>query len=157
MARLKSKPDIKSLSIDAGLMRQQFDQLASAAPRLVDRPLNHLFADAFASPARGNTDVLDQAAPRSLPTQSRQDAKLQAADDGAIIAFRHHQLDVVVGFERLERCELSRRQRICDTFAAAAERNVGQHGDNIGDVVAPGRPDSDARSAHDLLSGDQPT
>ena len=49
MARLKSEPDVETLGIDSGLVGEQFDQLATLAAGLGDRPLHHLLADAAAA------------------------------------------------------------------------------------------------------------
>src|SRR5947207_3385361 len=46
MARLKSQPQVKSPRIDAAVMRQQLDQLATVGARLRNGPLHDLLADA---------------------------------------------------------------------------------------------------------------
>src|SRR6266480_6463680 len=94
MARLKSQPQVKSLRIDAAVMRQQLDQLATVGARLRNGPLHDLLADAAAAAMRGDANILDQAARGALRTQSRQDAELQAADNGAAFIFRDHELDM---------------------------------------------------------------
>src|SRR3984957_8002597 len=143
MAALETQPLIEALRIDAGMVRQQFDQLAAPAPRLGHRPLHQLLADAAAAAMAGDANVLDQSAPRSLRTQSPQDAKLQAADHGALAILRDHGLNIRVAVERLEGLEIARRQRVFDPFAAAAERVVRQHPDNGADVVAARGTDGD--------------
>ena len=42
MARLKPEPLVEPLRVEAGVMRQQLDQLASPGARLRDRPLHQL-------------------------------------------------------------------------------------------------------------------
>src|SRR5207247_3369674 len=84
MAARKAEPLVKSLRIDAGVMRQQFDQSASLGPCFHDRPLHHLLADAAAAAVFGDADVLDQATRGALRTQPRPNAELQAADHGAL-------------------------------------------------------------------------
>ena len=74
MAARKAEPLIKPLRIAAGVMRKQFDQLASAAARFRHRPLHHLLADAAAAAMAGDTNVLDQAARGALRAQPRQNA-----------------------------------------------------------------------------------
>ncbi len=91
----------------------------------------------------GDANVLDQAAPGALRAQSRQDAKLQAADHGAVTILRDHELDMRIVFERLERPKIANRQRLFDPFARAAERIVGQHRHDDADVVAAGAPECD--------------
>jgi hypothetical protein len=61
MAARKAQPLVKSLRIDASVMRQQFDQFASPGPRFRNRPLHHLLADAAAAAVFGDADILDQA------------------------------------------------------------------------------------------------
>src|ERR1700722_12977464 len=80
MARLESEPCIKSLRIDAGSVRQQFDQSATLGTCFRNRPLHQLFADAAAAALAGDADIFDQCARGALRTQARQDAELQAAD-----------------------------------------------------------------------------
>ena len=62
MAARKAEPLVKSLCIDAGMMRQQFDHPASLGPRFGNRPLHHLLTDAAAAAVFGDADILDQAA-----------------------------------------------------------------------------------------------
>src|ERR1700710_3141376 len=81
MARLKSEPHVEALRVDAGVVREQLDQLAALAARLRDRALHQLLADAAAAAMRGDADVLDQAARGALRAQARQDAELQAPDN----------------------------------------------------------------------------
>ena len=97
--RAKSQPLIKSLRIDAGVMRQQFDQLASLCARFRDRPLHHLLADAAAAAMSGDADILDQAARGALRTQPRQDAELQAADHRALAVLGDHELDIRIAVD----------------------------------------------------------
>src|SRR6478752_10325956 len=73
MARLKSQPLVKALGIDPGVMREQLDQLASAATRLRNRPLHQALADALAAAMGGDANVLEQTARCALRTQPRQD------------------------------------------------------------------------------------
>src|ERR1700756_3434264 len=141
MARLKSEPDVEPLRIDAGAMRQELDQLAIFGARLRDGPLHQLLAEAAAAALRGDANVLDQAARGALRAQSRQDAELQAADHRALIVLGDHKLDMGSVFERFERPEIGRRQRLFDPFARAAKRIVRQHAYDGGDVVTPGAPD----------------
>src|SRR6266478_7872199 len=88
MARLKSQSRIESLRIDAGVMREQFDQLAAPGARFRDGPLHHALSDAAAAAMGGDANILDQAARGALRAQPRQDAELQAADDGACTILR---------------------------------------------------------------------
>ena len=83
MAARKSEPLVEALCVDAGVMREQLDQLAAFTPRFADRPLHELFADAAAAPIGGDAHVLDQPARGALRAQARQNAELQAADDVA--------------------------------------------------------------------------
>src|ERR1700716_3368024 len=112
MARLESQPLVEALGIDAGMMRQQFDQLAAPYAGFRDRPPHHLLADAAAAARRGDANVLDQAARGALRAQSGQDAELQAADHATVVILRHHELDIRITFECLERPEIARRQRV---------------------------------------------
>src|ERR1700689_1439769 len=48
LAALETQPLKEGLGIDAGVVRQQLDQLAAPAPRLGHRPLHQLLADAAA-------------------------------------------------------------------------------------------------------------
>src|ERR1700694_5055329 len=66
MARLKSQPGVEPLRIDAGVMREQFNQLATLGARFRDGPLQHLLADAAAAALGGDANVLDQAARGAL-------------------------------------------------------------------------------------------
>ena len=100
-------------------MGEQFDQLAAFAARLLDRPSDQLFADAAAAAIGGDADVLDQAARGTLRTQARQHAKLQATDDTAAL-LGHHELDVRIAIEHLERLEVRRRQRLFEPLTRAA-------------------------------------
>src|SRR3954451_18113763 len=109
MARLKPKPLVEGLRIDAGVVREQFDESAAFCPRLRHRPLHQLLADALAAAMRGDADVLDQRARGTLRAQTRQDAKLQAADNLPALAFRDHQLDVRIALDLLERLKIGRR------------------------------------------------
>jgi hypothetical protein len=74
MARLKSKPFVKPLRIDAGMMREQLDQFASPRPCFRDGPLHHFLTDATAAAMRGDPNVLDQAARGALRAHSGHDA-----------------------------------------------------------------------------------
>src|SRR5580692_3792499 len=121
MAARKSEPLVKSLRIDAGVMGQQLDQLATLGARLRDRPLHELFADAAAAAMGGDTDILDQPARGALRAQARQDAKLQTADDCAALALGDHEPDVRIGIEPIERLGIAGRQWIFDPFARAAQ------------------------------------
>src|SRR5260370_36320022 len=141
MAWLKSQPRVEALRIDAAAMRQQLDQLATPGARFRDGPLHHLLADAAAAAMRGDANVLDQAARGALRTQSRQDAELQAADDGAFTILRDHELDIRIMVERFERPEIGRWQRLVEPFARAAKRIRRQHPDDDADVVATSAPD----------------
>src|SRR5215218_1186417 len=143
MAARKTQPLVKSLRIDAGMMRQQFDQPASPGARFHHRPLHHLLADAAAAAAFANADILDQAARGALRAQARQDAELQAADHGALAVLGHDELDVRVAVDRLERREIALRQRILDPLTGTAERIVRQHGYDDADVLAAGTADGD--------------
>ena len=147
MARLKSKPFVKTLRIGAGMMREQFDQFASPRPRFRDGPLHHFLSDATAAAMRGDADVLDQAARGALRAQSRQDAELKAADDGTVTILRDHKPDMRIMVDRLERSEIARRQWLLDPFAAAAERIIRQHPDDGLDVAAAGAADRDGEVA----------
>src|SRR5665647_1660081 len=110
VTRLESEPLVEALRVDAGVVGEQFDQPAFTAARLRDRPLHQLLADAAAAAMGGDANVLDQRARGALRTQSRQDAKLQAADHGAVL-LGDHQLDVRIVLDRLERAEIGWRQR----------------------------------------------
>jgi hypothetical protein len=44
MACLKTQPLVEALRIDAGVVREQFDQLAAFCLRLRNRPLHQLLA-----------------------------------------------------------------------------------------------------------------
>src|SRR5947208_258021 len=94
VAARKAEPLVKPLRIDAGVVGEQFDQSASPAPRFRHRPLHHLFADAAAAAMAGDADVLDQAARGALRAQPRQNAELQAADDGALPVLGHNEENI---------------------------------------------------------------
>src|SRR3979490_2761544 len=94
VARLKSQPRVEPLRIDAGAMRQQFDQRATLRARFGNGPLHDFFSDAAAAAMRGDANILDQHARGALRAQSGQDAELQAAYDGAVFIFRDHELDM---------------------------------------------------------------
>src|SRR5215213_1611972 len=102
MAAGKAQPLVKSLRVDAGVMRQQLDQFASLRSRFDNRPLHHLLADAAAAAAAGNADILDQAARGALRTQPRQNAELQAADHGALAVLGDNKLDVPIAVDGFE-------------------------------------------------------
>ena len=72
---------------------------------------------------------------RPREAQARQNAKLQAADDGAPVILGDDELDIRIAIEPLERYEIGLRHRIFEPFPWPAQRIVGQHGDNDGDVV----------------------
>ena len=62
VARLKSQPRVEPLGIDAGVVREQLDQLATLGARFRDGPLHDALSDAEAAAMRGDANVLDQAA-----------------------------------------------------------------------------------------------
>src|SRR6478672_9096145 len=66
MARLESQSRVESLRVDAAVMRQQLDQLATPGARFRDGPLHHAFSDAAAAAMRGDANILDQAARGAL-------------------------------------------------------------------------------------------
>jgi hypothetical protein len=66
VARLESQPRVEPLRIDAGVMREQLDELATLRTCLRNRPLQDLLADTAAAAMRGDTNVLDQAARGAL-------------------------------------------------------------------------------------------
>src|SRR5947199_9194376 len=66
MARLKPQSRVESLRVDAGVMRQQFDQLAALGARFRDGPLHQAPSDAAAAAMRGDATFLDQAARGAL-------------------------------------------------------------------------------------------
>src|SRR6478609_3965063 len=110
MARRKSQPLVEALRVDTAIVRQQFDELATPGAGLRDGPLHQLLSNAAAAAMGGDANVLDQAARGALRTQSRQDAELQATDDGALPVLRYHKVDIRIGLERLECPEIGRRQ-----------------------------------------------
>jgi len=59
----------------------------------------------------------------------------------ALTVLGDHKLDMGSLFERFERPEIGRRQRLLDPFAGAAERIVRQHPHDRADVVTTGAPD----------------
>src|SRR5881409_3472430 len=61
MARLKSQSRVESLRVDAGVMREQFDQLAALGARFRDGPLHQTLSDAATAAMRGDANILDQA------------------------------------------------------------------------------------------------
>src|SRR6185295_19335274 len=136
MAARKAQPLVKSLRIDAGVMRQQFDQFASPRTRFRDRPLHQLLADAAAAPVAGDADVLDQPARGTLRAQPRQDAELQAADHRALAVLGDDEDDVRVAINGFEGREIGSRQRLLDPLARAAERIVCQHAYDDADILA---------------------
>ena len=142
MAASKSQPFVEALRIDAGVMGEQLDQLAAFAACFRHRPLHQLFADAAAAEMGSDADILDQAARGALRAQSGQDAELQAADHHPAL-LRDNELDIFIAIDSLERREIRRRQRILDPLARAAERVVGQHGNDGADVVAAGAANGD--------------
>src|SRR5258708_37661705 len=151
MARLKSQSRVESLRVDAGVMREQFDQLAAPGARFRDGPLHHALSDAAAAAMSGDANILDQAARGALRTQPRQDAELQATDDGACTILCYHKLDVRIAGERFEGAEIRRRQRVFEAFACAAERIVRQHRHDDTDVVAARAPDGNREiPGHDI-------
>ena len=102
---LRWKPSrlIKSLGIDAAIVRQQFDQLASFCTGRGDGPLHQLLADAATAALGGDANVLDQGARGALRAQSRQNAELQAADHRAFAILGDHKLDVGIAIDPFER------------------------------------------------------
>src|SRR5580698_4569498 len=114
MARRKSQSHIESLRVDAGVVREQFDQLAFSGARLSDGPLHQLLADALAAAVGGDANILDQPTRGALRAQARQDAELQAPDYRALAVLRDHQLDVRIAVDFLERLEIGFRQRILE-------------------------------------------
>src|SRR5215217_6716750 len=105
VARLKSQPLVKPLRVDARVMGEQLDQLATALLGFRKRPLNKLLADAAAAPTTGNPNVLDQGARGALRTQAGQDAKLKATDNDTAL-LRHDELNSCVVLDRIESCEV---------------------------------------------------
>lgn len=143
MAARKSEPFIKPLRIDAGIMRQQLDQLATLCACFSNGPLHQLFADSAAAAWRGNANVLDQGARGALRTETRQDAELQAADDGAVTLLRDRELDIRIAIDRVERSEIALRQRILEPLARAAEPIIRQHRNDDSDIAATGAANAD--------------
>ena len=76
MAAREAEPFIKPLRIDARVMREQFDQLATLCARFGNGPMHQLLANAAAAAMRGDTDVLEQAARGALRAHPGQDAEL---------------------------------------------------------------------------------
>src|SRR5438876_12026478 len=73
MARLKSQSRVESLRVDAGVMGEQFDQLAAPGARFRDGPLHHALSDAAAAAMGGDANILDPGArgpPRASPLQA---------------------------------------------------------------------------------------
>jgi hypothetical protein len=62
MARQKSQPRVEPLRIDACMVREQLNQLATFDACFRDGPLYKLLADAAAAAMASNADILDQAA-----------------------------------------------------------------------------------------------
>ena len=62
MAAGEPEPLVKPLRIHAGMMREQFDQLATLGARFRNSPFHHLLADATAAAMTGDANILDQAA-----------------------------------------------------------------------------------------------
>src|SRR5947208_12995166 len=122
VAARKAEPLVKPLRIDAGVMRQQFDQFAFPRACFHNRPLHHLLADAAAAAVFGDADILDQAERGALRAQPRQDAELQAADHGALAVLGDDKENIRVAVYRLERREIGLRQRVFDPLTVAAER-----------------------------------
>jgi len=118
MAARKAEPLVKSLRIDTGVMRQQFDQLAPLGAGFRYRPLHHLLAVAAAARVFGDADIFDQAARGALRTQPRQDAELQAADHGALAVLGNDEEDIRIACEPIERREIGLRQRVFDRSRA---------------------------------------
>src|SRR5262249_3671489 len=94
MAADEVQPLVEALGIGAGVVRQQLDKLAAALAGFAKRPMHELLADTLAAAMRSDANILDQSARGALRAESRQDAKLQAADDSPALAFRHHQREV---------------------------------------------------------------
>ena len=143
MAAGETKPLIEPLRVDTRVMREQLDQFAAFGARFRNGPLHHLFADAAAAAMTGDADILEQAARGALRAQSRQDAELQAADDGALVILGDHELEVRVALYPLERVEIGLRQRLFKPFPLPPERIVRQQGNDNADVVAAGTTDGD--------------
>src|SRR3954452_8068546 len=93
VARLKTQSLVEPLRIDTGVVREQFDQLATSRLGFRDCPLHQLLADAAAAAAPCYANILNQRARGALRTQSGQYAKLQASDDGAAL-LGHDELDI---------------------------------------------------------------
>ena len=91
MARHEPEPLVEALRIDAGVMREQLDELTALGPRIGNRPPHQLLSNAPAAAVHGDANVLDQAARGSLRAQSRHDAELEAADDGAVLILGDHE------------------------------------------------------------------
>ena len=94
----------------------------------------------------GDADVLDQAARGALRAEPRQDAELQAADDGALPVLRDDELNIGVAPRVLESRDIALRQQVFDPLARPAERIVRQHGDDGTDVLAARATDGDIGS-----------
>src|SRR4051812_9559672 len=106
MAARKAESFVEALRIDSTLMCQQFDQFAATAARFRNCPLHDLFADTEATAMRGHPHVLDQRARRALRTETRQNAKLEATDHSAALAFRDHQRDIRIALDPLKGREI---------------------------------------------------
>ena len=143
MAARKAQPLVKPLRIDAGVMRQQFDQLAALAARFRNRPLHHLLADARLRQwlATRTSSIRPREAPCELRPGRMQSCRQPTTAPSPSSATTSW----IFGSRstRLERREIGLRQRILDPLAAAAERIVRQHGDDGADVVAAGAADGD--------------
>src|SRR3954464_1611721 len=111
MAAGEAEPFIETLRIDAALVSEQLDQLASSGASFADRPLQQSFTDAAAAPIRGHADILDQRPHRALRTQARQQAELQATDPPARL-LGDDELQIGVAFDGIEGIEVAPRQRL---------------------------------------------
>ena len=147
MARLKSKPLVKSLRVDAGVMREQLDQLAALARASATAhctscsPMPRLRQCV----ATRTSSIRPREAPCELSPGRMQSCRQPTTAPSPSCATTSR----IFGSRSsaLERPEIGRRQRVFDPFARAAERIVRQHRHDRADVVAAGAPDGNLRKS----------
>ena len=144
MAARKAEPLVKSLRIDAGVMRQQFDQpcipcarASATAHCTICSPMPRLRQCL----ATRTSSIRPREAPCELSPGRMQSCRQPTTAPSPVLG--DDELNVRIAVDRFERREIGLRQRVLDPLAGAAERIVRQHGDDDADILAAGTADGD--------------
>jgi hypothetical protein len=127
--------------VDPAGVRGELHQRGATGAGRVDRPLDQPSAQAVAAVVGPHPDGLDECPGRAEPGQSRDERELQRADD-LTVRVGHRQHLPRVGVDLLERLRVA---RVARPFPLRAERVVGEHVDDVPDVLGAGLPDHHVR------------